>query len=966
MADSVVSFLLQNVKELVAQESRLLGGVENQVRLLQNELYLINSFLENTKGKRHGNELVKKVVRQIRDVAYEAEDVIDTFIVTRTKHRRRGKLRKVICIFDRVRALHEVANQIDNIKDVIKGINDNRGNYVIGIPESTSRDAEVEANLHVLRTVVEENNVVGFNDDTRALVKHLIKGSSKCNVVSIIGMGGLGKTTLARKIYKDVAIISHFNVHTWVYVSQEDRIRELLVKILKGVTGRPRPKLKKFILKAELKDDLFHGLKSIYSLSKDKFKGTLIEDLKVIEEMSDEECKKTLFEVVLMLKNSEEQIQDHITRDQKLIEFLSGFVEDIYKKNGDGWQDLNDDELKIWLSECLRGKRYLIVMDDIWSPKLWEEVSTAFCDNENGSRILITSRIKEVALRARSLNGSSIPPYELPFLNEYNSWALFSQKVFPGSTCPTEFEQLGREIVKSCHGLPLAIVVFGGLLARKVETYETWLNYADHVNLYSNKGVSSCMEILALSYNHLPPILKPFFLYFGIYPEGFEIPVRQLFRLWIAEGFIRQIEIGNKNMEVVAEEYLDELIDRSLIQVATRGLDGRVKTCRIHDLLRDICIKESAEEKFLEVCSGVNLSAVSISRRISIHYANQQYISSSPCKPSNGRSIIGFGGEVGGSPPDNCYLKWICKSNKLVRLVELSNMGICCLIPNRIENLILLRYLSFRSGELHVIPDSICKLCNLETLDMRDSIIQRLPRGIWKLQKLRHLYLDGRTVLPITDNDAALPNIQGLTGIAVNQDIENLIAKGGFPNVRKLGLYSSGALKSELLSSLHPLSHLRTLKIYFNLFKVSGPFPFYSTLTKITLLCASSSPAGSSPAGLGVLGSLTNLRILKVRSVTDDRFQFTLDCNGSSFHQLKVFKIEKIDVLQWTMEGGAMQSLERLVIKRCDFHIEPPSELWCLTALQDVEVLHPLENLARMLLQFRPRDGCMLRVYQPN
>ena len=76
-------------------------------------------------------------------------------------------------------------------------------------------------------------------------------------------------------------------------------------------------------------------------------------------------------------------------------------------------------------------------------------------------------------------------------------------------------------------------------------------------------------------------------------------------------------------MEDVAEDYLEELIDRSLIQVATKRLDGGVKTCCIHDLLRDLCILESAEEKFLEVCSDVNLSAISISHRISTHHANQ-------------------------------------------------------------------------------------------------------------------------------------------------------------------------------------------------------------------------------------------------------------------------------------------------------------------------------------------------------
>ncbi|XP_065617257.1 toMV susceptible protein tm-2-like [Quercus suber] len=961
MADSVVTFLLQNLTQLLAQESKLLGGVENQVRLLKNELSLINVFLQNTKGKQHGNELVKQVVSQIRDVAYEAEDIIDTFIVTMTKHRRRGKLRKVIHCFDRVIALHEVANKIENIKNVIKEIYDNQSKYGIEIAESSRGDAEVEEILHRRRRYVEVDDVVGFNYDTKALVKHLIEGSSQRNVVSIIGMGGLGKTTLARKIYNNNDVKNYFDVRGWVYVSQEYRIRELLVEILKGVT--PRPKLKKFILKAELKDELFHGLEAIYSSNKDKLKGTLIEDLKVIEEMSDEECKKTLSEV-LMLKNAEERIQDHITKisqDQKLNKLLLRFVKDIYKRNGDGWQDLNDDELKSGLFECLKDKRYLIVMDDIWKTELWNEVSTIFCDDLNGSRVLITSRIKEVALHASSLNSiPPIPPYELPFLKEDNSWELFSKKVFRGATCPPELETLGRKIVKTCHGLPLAIVVLGGLLANKEKTHRTWSKYAGHVNSYLTEDRSSCIDILALSYNHLPQCLKPFFLYFGIYPEDFEIPVRQLFRLWIAEGFIRQV--GNRNMEDVAEDYLEELIDRSLIQVATKRLDGGVKTCRIHDLLRDLCISESAEEKFLEVRSDVNLSAISISRRISIHHANQPYISSSPCKPSNSRSIIGFGGVVElESPPDNCYLEWICKSNKLVRVVELSNMGICCLIPDRIENLILLRYLSIRSGELHVIPDSVCKLCNLETLDMRDSIIRRLPRGIWKLQKLRHLYLNGRTSLPITDNDAALPNIQVLTGIAVNQDIENLFAKGRFPNVRKLGLYSSRALESKLLSSLHPLCHLQTLKIYFDLFEVSSPISFYSTLTKITLLCAS-----LSPASLGVLGSLTNLRILKVRGVMDVRFQFTLDCNESSFHQLEVFKIEKVDVLQWTMEKGAMPSLQRLVIEGCDFHIMPPRELWCLTALRDVEVLYPSQKLAKMLQKLRTRDGCKLHVYPPN
>ena len=151
--------------------------------------------------------------------------------------------------------------------------------------------------------------------------------------------------------------------------------------------------------------------------------------------------------------------------------------------------------------------------------------------------------------------------------------------------------------------------------------------------------------------------------------------MRQLLRLWIAKGFIRQI--GNRNIEDVAEDYLEELIDWSLIQVATKRLDGGVKTCRIHDLLRDLCISESAEEKVLEVCLDIKLSPMSICRRISIHFANHPYISSNPCESTNIRSIIGFRGIVGlESPLDKGYdLKWLCESNKFVRLNLINHLA---------------------------------------------------------------------------------------------------------------------------------------------------------------------------------------------------------------------------------------------------------------------------------------------------
>ena len=199
-------------------------------------------------------------------------------------------------------------------------------------------------------------------------------------------------------------------------------------------------------------------------------------------------------------------------------------------------------------------------------------------------------------------------------------------------------------------------------------------------------------------------------------------------------------------------------------------------------------------------------------------------------------------------------------------------MVINCLLPKKIEKLVLLRYQSISSGVLHVIPDSICNLWNLETLNMRNSQIKCLSKGIWKLQKSRHLYLDGPTYLPRTDNEAGLPNLQVLTGIALNHDTESLFSKARFPNLRKLGLYTLNALQSFLLSlsNIHPLRHLQTLKIC-KYVRLSNPSSLQLTLTKI-----------NSASNCRVLSNFANLQILKVV----DSCNFDLYCNKSSFCQL--------------------------------------------------------------------------------
>ncbi|KAI3463679.1 hypothetical protein Pfo_020342 [Paulownia fortunei] len=475
----------------------------------------------------------------------------------------------------------------------------------------------------------------------------------------------------------------------------------------------------------------------------------------------------------------------------------------------------SDDQLGELPHKKLFERKYLIVMDDMWNIQAWDEVKLFLPDNDNGSRILVTTRLLKLAVAFGSCS-----PYEMDFLDEEHSWDLLREKVFVQEGCPVELEEIGKNIAKRCGGLPLALVVIGGLLAKSESTRKQWKYVEGDVTSAVNCGNDEhFMKILSLSYNHLPIYLKPCFLYLVVFSEDFEIRVSGLIRLWVAEGLIKATSA--KSLEEVAEEYLRNLIDRNLILVLKRGSSGKLKTCSIHDLLRDLCRREAHKNKFLRIgeLDNPNISLYTESeRRISIHYSTSE---ERVCETLQSAAL---------NRPFLCYFYWasreITHSFSLLRVLDVADQVI---LYDGILQLINLRYISCIMKEGTKLS-SISLLGNLQTLVVDEYLI--LPREIWQMSQLRHLKIKG-----------VLENLQTLSKFKHFRCPEHVFKR--IPNLKKLGITYGSLSKG------------------YRYYRLSNLIRFHK-LELLALQCHENFWGNIAIPNMSMVGSLPNLEVLKL------------------------------------------------------------------------------------------------------
>nr|UBY07248.1 NBS-LRR disease resistance protein [Dasypyrum villosum] len=251
------------------------------------------------------------------------------------------------------------------------------------------------------------------------------------------------------------------------------------------------------------------------------------------------------------------------------------------------------------LREYLTHKRYLIVVDDLWDQSTWNIMSCIFPEVGNGSRVIVTTRVEDVAIWACRDDHECV--YRMEPLKEQDSRMLFCNRVFgSGYACPLPLKKVSDEILKKCGGLPLAIITIASLLASRQARSDEWESIRNCLGakLAINSTLEEMRSILNLSYMHLPLHLRPCLLYFGMYPEDKMIMRRDMVLQWVAEGFVNNSH--GSDLEDVAESYFNELINRSLIQPG-ESIDGKIESYKVHDMMLDLILSKCAENNFISV-----------------------------------------------------------------------------------------------------------------------------------------------------------------------------------------------------------------------------------------------------------------------------------------------------------------------------------------------------------------------------
>ncbi|KAE8769900.1 hypothetical protein D1007_58450 [Hordeum vulgare] len=617
--------LLPKLGLLLMDEYNLHKRVKKDVEFLQKELESMHAALIKV-GDVPRDQLDRQVklwADEVRELSYDMEDVVDKFLVCvegiQQPHDNSGRFKelknKMIGLFKKGKNHHRIADAVKEIKEQLQEVAARRDRNKVVVPNPTEPIA-IDPCLRSL--YAEATELVGIYGKRDQEIMRLLSiegddaSDKRLKKVSVVGFGGLGKTTLVRAVYDKIK--GHFNCRAFVSIGQNP------------------------------------------------------------------DMKKVLRDILIDLGNPHSDLAT-----------------------------LDANQLIRKLHEFLENKRYLVIIDDIWDEKLWEGINFAFPNRNNlGSRLITTTRIVSVSNSCCSSNDDSV--YQMEPLSIDDSKRLFCKRIFTDENgCPNEFEQVSKDILKKCGGVPLAIITIASALAggQKMKLKCEWdiLLQSLGSGLTEDNSLEEMRRILSISYSNLPSHLKTCLLYLCIYPEDSTIYRDKLIWKWVAEGFVHYQNQGT-SMFLLGLNYFNQLINRSMIQ-PIYGIGGNVYACRVHDMVLDLICNLSHEGKFVNLLDGTgNINC----RRLSLQKRNEDH----QAKP-------------------------------------LTNI---------------------KSTQINKLPAEIGKLQFLEVLDLGNNLdLNELPSTVCNFRRLIYLNLVGCEVVPPVGVLQNLTAIEVLRGILVSPNI---------------------------------------------------------------------------------------------------------------------------------------------------------------------------------------------------
>ncbi|VAI53106.1 unnamed protein product [Triticum turgidum subsp. durum] len=684
----VLNPLLGKLSQLLGEEYKKLKGVRKQASFLKDELSAMKALLDTMELMDNLHPSAKNWRDHIREMSYDMENCIDDFIhdIEGAKAKK-GFARKMAQWLKRLGRRHQIANRIEELKVLAVEANARRERYNIDACINSS-PGPVVVDPRISAIYKEAACLVGIEGPREELVNLLIDSQKKLKVVSIVGFGGLGKTTLAKQAYDEIT--GQFTCKAFLSVSQRPDVKSLLTSLQ---------------LKLGMEDSS-HAY----------------------------------------------ELQDIIDR----------------------------------LRQHLSHKRYLIIVDDLWDQLAWNTIRCAFPDNANGSRVMVTTRLDDVA--ATACLGDRACIHSMKPLEEQDSRRLFFSRVFgPENVCPPQFKEISAQILKKCGGLPLAIITVAGLLAsHEARPLSEWESIKNSLGAKSatKPTLEEMRGILNLSFMHLPVYLRPCFSYLGMYPEDREIEREDLVRQWIAEGFV--CSSHGSDLNDVAESYFNELVNRSMIQ-PRRTYYGQVLSCRLHDMMLDLILSKSTENNFISVAYNYEDMSTLHScenkvRRLSLQSSAGGATSDTlTTSMPQVRSYAWFG-ESQYTPPLSQF--------KYLRVLtfEFPYYWKTTVDLTAIGHLFLMRYLKVLALLAGVaLPAEIQGLVHLQTLDISCQPTQSFPLDISCLANLFHLNLPRCVALP--EGIKKMKSIRTLRCWDMSKSLLNDIkGLGELTNLRELDL----------------------------------------------------------------------------------------------------------------------------------------------------------------------------------